>query len=648
MLNSINSDLIRGHIDTIILSVLREGDRYGYDILGEIEKKSGGQYTLKQPTLYSCLKRLETQGFIYKYWGTESGGGRRTYYSLTEMGKELFLKNKDEWEHSRGIIDMLISSAGSPVRPYILVPEGKEAPANALTEDEESEEAASEPAEANSSTESETDSEEDAADAALAADETPADENASAENGATIAEEEAETAAETDDRDELSERIFDGILAEEESSRILGETKTSDETTSEDKLLGVSYADRLTDEPAPTVSEQRHSDELYEGVYSTSDYFKDYDGEDETYEGEEIEILDEPEAPYDPADASDENAAYADADTSAAETESENAADIGMTEYYSSDGSYVSEYYTDETAGAVQEEATVAADNADTVHTAETNTDNYSEEDGDRDAAAEETFRSYDDGELSEDARREMIIQRGYRGVIRDLLRGEYTGNITPPLSDEPYAPAEYEHIESAASEAETQPAARGRSTEMQADFSNLLTAVRSMGDEIRIRTHSSSADKEYNSVYQYYSNKLLLYKYGILFLLMAAEILIPYLIIKFAVGIEIRYEILTLVLSITGAAILPIYAVIANLIDPYKRKRYDFSMKNSVLFRLAVMVLMLVLIYAANVVLFMDISFDAEYAFSLITPALMSTNIPLSPVIFQTLYDTKKFNVEG
>ena len=140
----------------------------------------------------------------------------------------------------------------------------------------------------------------------------------------------------------------------------------------------------------------------------------------------------------------------------------------------------------------------------------------------------------------------------------------------------------------------------------------------------------------------------MLLYKYGILFLLMAAEILIPYLIIKFAVGIEIRYEILTLVLSITGAAILPIYAVIANLIDPYKRKRYDFSMKNSVLFRLAVMVLMLVLIYAANVVLFMDISFDAEYAFSLITPALMSTNIPLSPVIFQTLYDTKKFNVEG
>ena len=58
-------------------------------------------------------------------------------------------------------------------------------------------------------------------------------------------------------------------------------------------------------------------------------------------------------------------------------------------------------------------------------------------------------------------------------------------------------------------------------------------------------------------------------------------------------------------------------------------------------------MVLMFVLIYAVNVVLYMDISFDAEYAFSLVVPALLSTNIPLSALIFQALYDTKKFNAE-
>ena len=47
--SSINSDLIRGNVTTIILKALLDEDRYGYDILREIEVKSGGQYKLKQP-----------------------------------------------------------------------------------------------------------------------------------------------------------------------------------------------------------------------------------------------------------------------------------------------------------------------------------------------------------------------------------------------------------------------------------------------------------------------------------------------------------------------------------------------------------------------------------------------------------------------
>ncbi len=108
-INSINSDLIRGHIDTIILKALQAGDRYGYDIIKEIEHKSGGQYVIKQPTLYSCLKRLEVQGFVKSYWGTKSIGGRKKYFTLTELGKELFLRNKSDWDYSRDVINKLIS-----------------------------------------------------------------------------------------------------------------------------------------------------------------------------------------------------------------------------------------------------------------------------------------------------------------------------------------------------------------------------------------------------------------------------------------------------------------------------------------------------------------------------------------------------------
>ncbi len=106
---AISSDLIRGHINTIILRSLYDGDKYGYEIITEIERKSRGQYTMKQPSLYSALKRLEKDGYITSYWGGSVGGGRRKYFSLTDAGKEISERNQTEWEYSRTVIDSLIS-----------------------------------------------------------------------------------------------------------------------------------------------------------------------------------------------------------------------------------------------------------------------------------------------------------------------------------------------------------------------------------------------------------------------------------------------------------------------------------------------------------------------------------------------------------
>ena len=97
--SAISADLIRGHINTIILRTLYERDKYGYEIIEEIETRSHGQYSLKQPTLYSALKRLESQGYINAYWKTDevSQGGRRKYYTLTDSGREIAEKNQAEW-----------------------------------------------------------------------------------------------------------------------------------------------------------------------------------------------------------------------------------------------------------------------------------------------------------------------------------------------------------------------------------------------------------------------------------------------------------------------------------------------------------------------------------------------------------------------
>ncbi|MGE8203305.1 PadR family transcriptional regulator [Heyndrickxia sp. NPDC080065] len=113
MSENIRSDFIRGHIDTIILRVLMDKDNYGYEIIKAIGINSNGQYELKEPSLYTSLKRLENQKLIESYWGDESQGGRRKYYKITQHGKEFYEKSLAEWKIAKKLIDQLIErSAG--------------------------------------------------------------------------------------------------------------------------------------------------------------------------------------------------------------------------------------------------------------------------------------------------------------------------------------------------------------------------------------------------------------------------------------------------------------------------------------------------------------------------------------------------------
>lgn len=105
---SITSDIIRGHTDTIILSHLNERDSYGYEINKSIQKRSNNQYELKEATLYSAFRRLEQGLLIRSYWGDETTGARRRYYSITSLGKAVLEKNKQEWEEAKCLIDKLI------------------------------------------------------------------------------------------------------------------------------------------------------------------------------------------------------------------------------------------------------------------------------------------------------------------------------------------------------------------------------------------------------------------------------------------------------------------------------------------------------------------------------------------------------------
>ncbi|MCI5497550.1 MAG: helix-turn-helix transcriptional regulator [Firmicutes bacterium] len=105
----------RGSVNDIILKTLVGGDKYGYEIIKEVENYSDGKIILKQPSLYSSLTRFEEKGYVSSYWGDSDIGGRRHYYHLTEMGQNYYdsqIKSKE--------VDKLKSTTNVPVSNAIL------------------------------------------------------------------------------------------------------------------------------------------------------------------------------------------------------------------------------------------------------------------------------------------------------------------------------------------------------------------------------------------------------------------------------------------------------------------------------------------------------------------------------------------------
>jgi len=105
-------DLLRGHTDTIVLGVLRAADRYGYEIYKVIRDATGGDFEIKEATLYATFRRLVKDGLVEAYWGDESQGGRRKYYRITDAGRVVYRRNVADWIATQQIVNKLLDVKG--------------------------------------------------------------------------------------------------------------------------------------------------------------------------------------------------------------------------------------------------------------------------------------------------------------------------------------------------------------------------------------------------------------------------------------------------------------------------------------------------------------------------------------------------------
>ena len=93
----LTKELVAASTEPLILSLLSEGESYGYALIQEVKRLSGDQITWTDGMLYPVLHRMEREGWIQSRWGEAETGRKRKYYSLKKDGKKALKEQRDQW-----------------------------------------------------------------------------------------------------------------------------------------------------------------------------------------------------------------------------------------------------------------------------------------------------------------------------------------------------------------------------------------------------------------------------------------------------------------------------------------------------------------------------------------------------------------------
>lgn len=623
--NSINSDLIRGHIDTIILKALQDGDRYGYDIIKEIEQKSGGKYLIKQPTLYSCLKRLEVQGFVKSYWGSKSIGGRKKYFTLTDMGKELFLRNQHDWKYSRDVIDSLISDEDFGENEIVSDNDNNVADMSGETNPE-----------------------------ALADDSIKSDELEVTQNNVDITRQSSDSASNENAVDENANINLD----------IIEQNNTVSSEDIENANLTETIVSQESENNVET-NQNRDVNDVQNFVNENDDTEREVESESVNPD-DDINVCDESSALIDSIYAQQQSDSYIKDVENAEYTPTE---PISSNEYFN-DSFYDYGDNVSESDCSIIERADVSNQNANSDGSGELNlSDDYnsaadettiwrkksdrSSENSQSNASNSEFFSYHETGASNNSEEIESIIEHEYSSVIASLIENNTisTGGSSANIRTEGYDFDDGSDTSNIVRYNESDNVSNDEAERIEkSDLGALREEIReSSGEKLAIRTHNDATIKKFNSKHYYYANRLRLLKNGILYAFMLIEICCCFYFIEvkhnsFNVT---KFNLYMYIAAVILATSMPVYAFAKALADYYYRKRINFSPRNSVLFSIAVFILVSMIVFFLNVYAGLLVGEVNNYISTLILPIVLSTNFIVDAVTFNALYKSHSYSIE-
>ena len=93
----VDRELMRGAGPVAVLKLLESGEKYGYELVEQLERQSNGVLAMGQSTLYPMLYNLEAQGLVKSEWRGTDSARERKYYHLTSKGKKQLAADMKQW-----------------------------------------------------------------------------------------------------------------------------------------------------------------------------------------------------------------------------------------------------------------------------------------------------------------------------------------------------------------------------------------------------------------------------------------------------------------------------------------------------------------------------------------------------------------------
>jgi len=109
----IEKSLLSGSTPMLVLSLLKDGDKYGYEMVEALAKRSDDTFLLKEGTLYPLLHTLEKNHYVTSYTKQTANGRERKYYRLTNQGREYLEHKESEWRLFSEKVNTVLGFSGA-------------------------------------------------------------------------------------------------------------------------------------------------------------------------------------------------------------------------------------------------------------------------------------------------------------------------------------------------------------------------------------------------------------------------------------------------------------------------------------------------------------------------------------------------------